>query len=67
MKIQLNNNPESFTEESLTVSDLLRLKNFSFKMLIVKINGELVKKSDYQVASIKEGDDVMVLHLISGG
>jgi sulfur carrier protein len=67
MKITLNNNPESFIEENISVSDLLRIRNFTFRMLIVKINGELVKKTDYETASIKEGDDVMVLHLISGG
>jgi sulfur carrier protein len=67
MKITLNNNPESFIEEKISVSDLLRIRNFTFRMLIVKINGELVKKTDYETASIKEGDDVMVLHLISGG
>jgi sulfur carrier protein len=67
MKINLNNNTESFPDDILTVSGLLKLKNFTFKMLIVKINGDLVKKSDYDSAEIKEGDDVMVLHLISGG
>jgi sulfur carrier protein len=67
MKIQLNNNPESFTGETLSVTELLKEKNFTFKMLIVKINGQLVKKADYDFVKVKEGDDVMVLHLISGG
>jgi thiamine biosynthesis protein ThiS len=67
MKITLNNNPEEISAENITVSALLKLKNFTFKMLIVKINGTLVKKTEYDTATIIDGDDVMVLHLISGG
>ncbi len=67
MKITLNNNTESFSEETLTVSQLLEKKNYSFKMLIIKINGVLVKKQDYNTSGVKDGDNVEVLHLISGG
>jgi thiamine biosynthesis protein ThiS len=67
MKIILNNNPENLNVESCTVNDLLKIKNYTFKMLIVKINGKLVKKEDFESSIISEGDDVIVLHLISGG
>jgi thiamine biosynthesis protein ThiS len=67
MKIHLNNNNEEFTVDSLTVAEMLKLKNFTFKMLVIKINGQLVKKSEYETTKIAEGDDVHVLHLISGG
>ncbi len=67
MKIILNNRPESFAADSMTVSELLAAKNFTFKMLVVKINNRLVPKDDYGKALVSEGDDVMVLHLISGG
>ncbi len=67
MKIILNNNPENIEEISLTVDQLLKLKNFTFKMLIIKINGTLIRKEQYETTGIHEGDDVNVLHLISGG
>ena len=67
MNIILNNNIEQIEADSIVVTDLLRIKNFTFKMLVVKINGTLVKKPDYEKTAIHEGDDVMVLHLISGG
>ena len=67
MKIILNNNPETIGQDNCTVNDLLKIKNFTFKMLIVKINGNLVKKEDYETTRISDGDDVNVLHLISGG
>jgi sulfur carrier protein len=67
MNIILNNNNESFDAEKLSITDLLALKKFTFKMLIIKINGQLVKQENYSQTFVKEGDDVMVLHLISGG
>jgi sulfur carrier protein len=67
MKIILNNNPEKVDIDKCTVNDLLRLKNFTFKMLIIKINGRLIKKEEYDTALISDGDNVNVLHLISGG
>ncbi len=67
MRLTLNNRPEKIEGDSVTVTELLKIKNFTFKMLIVKINGKLIKKGDFDTAEIVEGDDVQVLHLISGG
>jgi thiamine biosynthesis protein ThiS len=67
MKFILNNRPEEFPCNQLTIKELLDLKNYTFKMLIIRINGNIVKKDQYNNACVHEGDDVMVLHLISGG
>jgi thiamine biosynthesis protein ThiS len=67
MKIILNNKVEEFAGDQFTVGELLQAKNFTFKMLVIKVNGHLVKKSEHNTAVVKDGDDVMVLHLISGG
>ena len=67
MEITLNHNKEVIQEENITVADLIRIKNFTFKLLVTKVNGQLVKKDERDKVYIKEGDDVMVLHLISGG
>lgn len=67
MKIILNNRHEEFPDELLTVQELLERKKFTFKMLIIRINGNIVKKNQYNDTVIHDSDDVMVLHLISGG
>ena len=67
MKIILNNKVEEFEAEQFTINELLQAKKFTFKMLVIKVNGHLVKKSEYGSILVKDGDDVMVLHLISGG
>ena len=67
MKIILNNKEEEFDTDQVTISELLKIKNFTFKMLVIKVNGHLIKKSEQTTTVVKDGDDVMVLHLISGG
>jgi thiamine biosynthesis protein ThiS len=69
MDITVNGIPEHVetTKASITVDELLRLKKFSFRMLVVRVNGELIRKENYSTATIAQGDDVQVIHLISGG
>jgi len=67
MEITLNNNKEIVPDEDMTVADLIRFKNFTFRLLVTKVNGKLVKKEERDQVFIREGDDVTVLHLISGG
>jgi thiamine biosynthesis protein ThiS len=67
MEITLNNRQETIDREYLTVQELLKYKNFTFRMLVIKINGKLIKKDKYDSATIKNGDIVMVMHLVSGG
>ena len=67
MKITLNNREEYFEENSLNFEELFLIKKFSFKMLVTKLNGNLVKKEDRLTTQIHDGDDVTVMHLVSGG
>jgi sulfur carrier protein len=67
MKIKLNNRHEEFDRENMTIRELLDEKNFTFKMLVIRINGKLIRREEYDTASFTEGDNISVIHLISGG
>ena len=67
MKILLNNRDEEFENDSITVSDMILLKKFSFRMRIIKINGKLILRENYDTTVIKSGDNVQMLYLMSGG
>lgn len=54
-------------EENLTIDRVLKIMNYTFKMIVVKVNGELVKKEDYNTKIIPEGAEVQIIHLIAGG
>ncbi|MDD5507956.1 MAG: sulfur carrier protein ThiS [Bacteroidales bacterium] len=67
MRIILNNTEEEISANRLTISELLKYKNFTFRLLVIKINGKLVKREDYDAAVVRDGDHVVVMHLVSGG
>jgi len=67
MKIILNNREEEIGKESITVNEMLILKKFSYKMRIIKINGVLISKENYDSTIIHDGDEVQMLYLMSGG
>ena len=65
--VTVNNKYKLAWREDLTIDDILKELNFSFKMLVVKINGGLVKRNEYNRFKIPAGADVKVIHLMSGG
>jgi sulfur carrier protein len=67
MLIELNNNREELPGESLSIREILHLKTFTFPNLVVKINGNLIRKPQYESAMVHDGDVVEIIHLISGG
>ena len=67
MRIILNNREEEYVKQEMTISQLLAEKNYTFRMLVIKVNNKLVKKENYNSTVITEGDNVSVIHLISGG
>ncbi|HNQ58934.1 MAG TPA: sulfur carrier protein ThiS [Bacteroidales bacterium] len=67
MKIILNHKEETIDADTLTLAELIRLKKFTFRILVTKVNGRVVKAEDRDNIWIKDGDNVEVIHLISGG
>jgi sulfur carrier protein len=62
-------NGEKFEwREGLTVQNILDAKNYTFKMISVWINGEVVqKRGDYASTVVPDEGDVEIIHMISGG
>ncbi len=67
MKITLNHNEVILEASSLTVRQLLTAVRYTFPLIVVRINGEVIAKSDYDSAIVGDGDKVEAIHLIGGG
>jgi sulfur carrier protein len=67
MKINLNNREEEFVKDRISISEMLSIRRFSFRLRIIKINGVLISKDKYDSTFIHNGDDVQMLYLMSGG
>jgi thiamine biosynthesis protein ThiS len=67
MRIKLNNNDETFEGDQISVSRMLEIKKYSFKLRIIKVNGILIQREKYDSTLLHEGDDVQMIYLMSGG
>jgi thiamine biosynthesis protein ThiS len=67
MEIILNNRTETIEGGPMTVNELIKARNYTFKMLVTKVNGQLVRLEERDHVIVRDGDKVDILHLISGG
>jgi thiamine biosynthesis protein ThiS len=65
-KIMVNNQILEW-QENMTVDQILKIMNYTFKMIIVKVNGELVKREKYKTENVPVNARVEVIHLVAGG
>ena len=54
-------------EPGMTVQRVLQVMNYTFRMLVVKVDGRLVRREDYTKSQVPPGADVKVIHLVAGG
>jgi sulfur carrier protein len=64
--ITVNTEPMPW-REGMTVADILKIRNYIFRMIAVQVNGALIKRGAYDKAVVPDGADVQVIHMISGG
>lgn len=65
--IRVNGKHELAWREGMTVSDLLERMGYTYHAIIVRVNGELVRRASYDTYTIPDGADVKAIHLIAGG
>lgn len=64
--ITVNGKPTEL-EGDLSVATLLEKLGFVWPMLVVRVNGQLVKRERYANTTVSDGDSVDVIHMMSGG
>ena len=61
------NKVEMEWQAGMTIQDVLDRRKYTFPLIVVKVDGQLVRKEDYATFQVPDGADVQVIHLISGG
>lgn len=54
-------------QEGMTIRDILNVMRYTFRMLVIKVDGKLIPKTDYDTTTVPDNAEVHVIHLISGG
>jgi len=53
--------------EGMTVTDVLSVMKYTFKLLVVHVNDEIIKRDEWPSTLIPQEAEVKVIHLMSGG
>lgn len=65
--IRVNDQYDVEHRPGMTVQDVLDTLKFSFRMIVVKINGQVVLRRDFKTTEVPDGAEMQAIHLISGG
>ncbi|GHU33237.1 thiamine biosynthesis protein ThiS [Betaproteobacteria bacterium] len=68
MNLVINGDQKSFTEEKISITDLLKIEKVEYQdMVSVQLNEEFLRSPDYPGTFLKEGDIVNFLYFMGGG
>ena len=65
--IRVNDRDEIPWQEGMNVVMLLRLCRFTSPKIAVYVNGQFIRREQYEHYAIPDGAEVRVLHLLGGG
>ncbi len=66
MTIMVNRRPVEYKPEE-SITSLIKRMNYTFPLLVVKVNGKLVTGPEQKHHLIKDGSEIDIIHLTSGG
>lgn len=66
MTIEVNGRKIDWIENE-SVTKLLKRMKYTFPLVVVKINNEIVLRSDFKIKVIPDNSNIDVMHMISGG
>ncbi len=66
MSIKVNSQEIDWVEGE-TIAELLRRMNYIYPMLVIKMDGAVIPRSQYPEKKIPDGCTLEIIHLESGG
>lgn len=67
MNFQINGKQVTLPENVNSVEKLLIHYNLQSRIAVVELNKEIVRKEDYKLRRLSNGDVVEVVHFVGGG
>lgn len=68
MNVKINGEETVLDEEKMTVTELLKDQQVKMpEMVSVELNGQILKRDEFDTADVKEGDELEFLYFMGGG
>ena len=67
MQIQINGEEREFQKDSLSLDKLINELALAPQRIAVEVNKAIVRRIDWERTSLKDGDQVEIIHFVGGG
>lgn len=67
VQVRLNGKETTINESCVTLADLLAEPPWKDRKLLVELNGTVIRKEDYDVTPLSDGDRIELVHFVGGG
>jgi sulfur carrier protein len=67
VRIQINGEQREFPESSLSLNQLIDTLSLPPQRIAVEVNKTIVRRSDWEMTKLKDGDRIEIVHFVGGG
>jgi thiamine biosynthesis protein ThiS len=67
LQVQLNGECREFLHQNLSLSELIQELSLAPQRIAVELNKQIVRRDEWDKTSIKEGDQIEIVHFVGGG
>ncbi|HEX5702827.1 MAG TPA: sulfur carrier protein ThiS [Pyrinomonadaceae bacterium] len=67
MRIQINGEPREFPQDSRSLNELIDTLALPPQRIAVEVNKTIVRRSDWPTTTVKDGDQIEIVHFVGGG
>jgi sulfur carrier protein len=51
----------------MSIADYLASRELKDRLVVVELNGEIIKRTDFPSVKINAGDEIEIVHFVGGG
>jgi len=67
VRIQINGEPREIPQSSLSLNELLEALSLAPQRIAVEPNKAMVPRSQWEKTTLKDGDQIEIVHFVGGG
>lgn len=61
------NGKEASLPPGMTVASYLSLRELNDRLVVVELNGEIIRRTEFPSVTISAGDQIEIVHFVGGG
>ncbi|MCL2062858.1 MAG: hypothetical protein FWG98_00600 [Candidatus Cloacimonetes bacterium] len=67
MNLKINNINHEFNVDKISISEILKILNYTFPIIIVKHGENIIQQSDFDSYYVCDKAEITIMHIFAGG